>query len=179
MDGEHALRETGEFTSDMSHGAFGATFSAAVVDVAVDSATGKIRLLNSASVVDAGRAINPAKVIGQIYGGELQGLGFGLTEDMPATEGRNLAPTLMQYLVPTSMDAPERSPAGFVEQPSSHGPYGAKGVAEHAVKDAAAALAAAIQDAVGVWITDLPATPEKVWSEIEKRRAESPETGRG
>lgn len=179
MDGEHALRKTGEFTSDTSHGAFGATFSAAVIDVAVDSATGKIRLLNSAAVIDAGRAINPAKVIGQIYGGELQGLGFGLTEDMPTTEGRNLAPTLMQYLIPTSMDAPERSAAGFVEQPSSHGPYGAKGVAAHAVKDAAPALAAAIHDAVGVWITDLPATPEKVWSEIEKRRAESPETGRG
>ncbi len=144
---------------------------AAVVDVAVDSATGKIRLLNSASVIDAGRAINPAKVIGQIYGGELQGLGFGLTEDMPTSEGRNLAPTLMQYLIPTSMDAPERSAAGYVEQSSSHGPYGAKGVAEHAVKDAAPALTAAIQDAVGVWITDLPATPEKVWSEIEKRRA--------
>ena len=98
MDGEHALRKTGEFTSDTSHGAFGATFSAAVIDVAVDSATGKIRLLNSAAVIDAGRAINPAKVIGQIYGGELQGLGFGLTEDMPTMEGRSLAPTLMQYL---------------------------------------------------------------------------------
>ena len=161
------FQERGIYSGDISQGAFGYSFSAVVIDVAADMDTGKIRVLQSVSVVDAGRAINPAKVRGQVLGGELQGIGYGLLEDMRTDAGRLLTPSLMHYLIPTALDAPDASEADYVEEPFPGGPYGARGVGEHAVKDAAPALVAAIHDAVGVWIDSPPATPEKVWRAIQ------------
>ncbi len=137
------------------------TFGAFAVEVAVDTQTGEVVILKIAACHDVGRAINPAAVIGQIEGGGVQGLGYGLMEDLLVHEGKILTPSLTEYLIPTSVDVPTTQVI-ILESGSGKGPYGAKGIGEPALTPAAPALASAIADALDVRFFSLPITPEKI-----------------
>jgi len=139
------------------------TVGAAGVILEVDVETGKMRVKKAALAVDAGKAINPRLVEGQITGGLLQGLATVLYEDMRFDEnGRLLNPTFTDYKIPTSKDVPDEIVPIIVETPQPDGPFGARGVGEHTMIAAAPVVADAVADAVGVRITSMPVTAEKV-----------------
>lgn len=141
-------------------------FAAHLARVAVDPETGEVRVLDYLAAQDVGRAINPAEVEGQIHGGVVQGIGWALCEGMVYDQnGQLLTATLMDYALPHSQDAPTITPL-LVEIPSTLGPFGAKGVGEPPVVPVAAAIANAIKDAVGVRMTQIPMTPERVFDAL-------------
>jgi len=147
-------------------------YGATVAEVEVDDETGWVKVLKLASAYDCGKAINPMLVEGQIDGGTAGGLGSALMEELhPYYPTLDHYPTgFFSYMIPTAKDLPELD-AVVVEMGSRTGPYGAKGIGEMTANTQAPAIINAIHDAVGVWITDLPATPEKVLRALEARRA--------
>jgi CO/xanthine dehydrogenase Mo-binding subunit len=115
--------------------------------------------------------INRTGLEGQVEGGLLQGFGYALTEELVHnSEGRVLNPNFTDYRVPTSLDAPPTKVL-FVETIDPNGPYGAKSVGEMALVPTAAAIANAIYDAVGIRLTRLPMTPERVLQALQEKRA--------
>ncbi len=145
-------------------------FAAHLAKVAVDPETGEVRVLDYVAAQDVGRAINPAEVEGQIHGGVVQGIGWALFEEMAYDEtGQLLTSTLMDYALPHSQDVPTITPL-LVEVPSELGPFGAKGVGEPPVVPVAAAIANAIKDAVGVRMTQIPMTPERVFASLQEKK---------
>jgi CO/xanthine dehydrogenase Mo-binding subunit/aerobic-type carbon monoxide dehydrogenase small subunit (CoxS/CutS family) len=132
-------------------------FGAQVADVEVDVELGTVTVRRIVAAHDVGRAINPTQVEGQIHGGIAQGLGFALMEAYVPGRTENLH----DYLIPTVGDMPEIE-CILIEDPEPSGPYGAKGVGEPALVPTAPAILGAIRDAVGVRITQLPATPDRV-----------------
>jgi CO/xanthine dehydrogenase Mo-binding subunit len=122
-------------------------------------------------VYDVGRAINPTLVEGQIEGGAIMGLGLGLTEasypHYPSPEHRG--GEFGAYLGPAMEDLPELDNV-ILENPSEDGPFGAKAIGEMANNAQPPAIANAIFDAVGAWVTEMPATPERVLAAIETKR---------
>ena len=117
-------------------------FGAQAVEAEVDEVTGAVRVLRVWSAHDVGRAINPRMVEGQIQGGFVQGMGYALTEEMQWDEsGRLTNPTLMDYKVPTALDAPLEIHPLIIEHPEPSGPFGAKGVGEPGLIGAAASIA--------------------------------------
>jgi CO/xanthine dehydrogenase Mo-binding subunit len=148
------------------------TFAAHLAKVAVDPETGEVRVLDYVAAQDVGRAINPAEVEGQIHGGVVQGIGWALFEEMVYDEsGQALSATLMDYALPLGKDAPTITPL-LVEVPSELGPFGARGVGEPPVVPVAAAIANAIKDAVGVRMTQIPMTPERVLASLVSLKEE-------
>jgi len=114
-------------------------------------------------VVDCGRVINPITASGQVEGGMLQALGFAQCEDLYFDEnGRILNARLGPYHIFKSNEIPEMK-VMFVQTDEPTGPYGAKSISEIAIDGVAPALVNAIHHATGVWIRDLPLTPERVW----------------
>ena len=145
-------------------------FAAHLAKVAVDPETGEVRVLDYIAAQDVGRAINPAEVEGQIHGGVVQGIGWALFEGMTYDgHGQLLTSTLMDYALPLGKDVPTITPL-LVEVPSELGPFGAKGVGEPPVVPVAAAIANAIRDAVGVRMTQIPMTPERVFASLRDER---------
>jgi CO/xanthine dehydrogenase Mo-binding subunit len=138
------------------------SFSAMIVDVEVDEASGKIDVLRTWSAVDVGRAINPVCVEGQIEGAFVQGMGFALTEEVVWDSGRVSNPSLMDYKAPTTQDAPFEITALIVEAQEPDGPFGAKGAGEIGMNAAPAAIANAVTAATGCRFNQLPLTPERV-----------------
>lgn len=136
-------------------------FGAQMAEVEVDTETGKVRVLRLVCANDVGRAINPMAVEGQIEGGAQMGLGYALTEEVIVKEGRVLNPDFLDYRLFTSADMPEIETI-IIETDDPQGPFGAKGVGEMGGTPTAAAIANAIYDAVGVWMTTVPMTPERV-----------------
>jgi CO/xanthine dehydrogenase Mo-binding subunit len=122
-------------------------------------------------VYDVGRAINPTLVEGQIEGGAMMGLGLGLLESSypmyPSLEHRG--GEFGSYLPPSLQDLPELDNV-ILENPSADGPFGAKAIGEMANNAQPPAIASAIHDAVGVWVTEMPATPERVLRALESKR---------
>ena len=147
-----------EYTGD-AYPAFG--WAAAVAKVEVDLDTGEVAVRECVSADDIGRVIHPILAEGQVEGGTLQAIGYATIEEMKLVDGRYLNDRLATYLIPTSLDAP-RIKAILVEKPYSGAPHGAKGVGELPMDVGAPAVVAAIHDATGVWIHDLPATPERI-----------------
>jgi len=144
-------------------------FAAHLAKVAVDPETGEVRVLDYVAAQDVGRAINPAEVEGQIHGGVVQGIGWALFEGMIYDEsGQLLTATLMDYALPHSLDVPPITSL-LVEIPSGLGPFGARGVGEPPVVPVAAAIANAIKDAIGVRLTQIPMTPERVLAALENK----------
>jgi len=141
-------------------GVFG--FAAMICDVEIDETTGKITVREAWSACDVGKAINPGSVEGQIEGGFVQGLGLALTEELVWDGGRLANPSLMDYKVPTSLDAPYAIHALIVEEPEPGGPFGAKGVGEICICPVPAAVANGVAIAAGVRLRRLPLTPERV-----------------
>jgi CO/xanthine dehydrogenase Mo-binding subunit len=145
-------------------------FAAHLARVALDPETGEVRVLDYIAAQDVGRAINLAEVEGQIHGGVVQGIGWALFEGMTYDEqGQLLTSTLMDYALPHSQDVPTITPL-LVEVPSELGPFGAKGVGEPPVVPVAAAIANAIRDAVGVRMTQLPMTSERVFAALKEEQ---------
>jgi CO/xanthine dehydrogenase Mo-binding subunit len=138
------------------------SFSTAVVDVEVDSDTGVVELLRMVVAHDAGRALNPQVVKGQLIGGAVMGAGYALSEDAATADGKLLTSKLADYLIPTSLDIDDYIHSIIVEEPLPGGPYGVRGVGETTTGTVPPAIINAIYDAVGVMVTELPATPEKV-----------------
>jgi CO/xanthine dehydrogenase Mo-binding subunit len=122
-------------------------------------------------VYDVGRAINPTLVEGQIEGGAIMGLGRGLLENSypsyPSVENRG--GEFGAYLGPALQDLPELDNV-ILENPSADGPFGAKAIGEMANNAQPPAITNAIHDAVGVWVTEMPATPERVLAAIQEQR---------
>jgi CO/xanthine dehydrogenase Mo-binding subunit len=146
------------------------SFAVHLARVAVDPQTGEMRVLDYVAAQDVGRAINPAEVEGQIYGGVVQGIGWAMFEGMDYDEsGQLLTSTLMDYALPLSHDVPHITPL-MIEVPSHLGPFGARGVGEPPVVPVAAAIANAVYDAVGVRMTQIPMTPERVFAAINDGR---------
>lgn len=138
-------------------------FGAQAAEIDVDEVTGAVRVLRVWSAHDVGRAINPQMVEGQIQGAVVQGLGYALTEEMQWDEsGRLTNPTLMDYKVPTALDAPFEINPLIVEHPEPSGPFGAKGIGEPGLIGAAASIANAVTRATGKRLYRLPMTPERV-----------------
>jgi CO/xanthine dehydrogenase Mo-binding subunit len=138
------------------------SFLALVVEVEVDETTGKPSVLRAWHAVDVGRAINPASVEGQTEGGFVQGLGFALTEEMVWDGARLANPSLLDYKVPGFLDTPYEIHTAIVETGEPDGPFGAKGCGEISIVPVAPAIANGIKAAVGVRLTRLPMTPERV-----------------
>ncbi len=136
-------------------------FGAQIAEVDVDPALGTVKVRRIVAAHDVGRAINPTQVEGQIQGGIAQGLGFALMEAYVPGRTENLH----DYLIPTVGDMPEIE-CLLIEDAEPSGPYGAKGVGEPALVPTAPAILGAIRDAVGVRITTLPATPDRVRAAI-------------
>lgn len=143
-------------------------FGTQIVEVEVDTNTGKVDVLRVVAAHDVGKAINRKGVEGQIAGGVVQGMGYALLEEVGLDRGRIKNASLSSYLVPTMMDAPQIEPI-IVEEPEPSGPFGAKGVGEPALLPTAPAILNAIYDAVGVRITSLPATPEKILAALKAK----------
>lgn len=138
------------------------SFSAVVVDVEVDSVTGKTQVRSAWAACDVGRAINPMLVEGQIEGAFVQGMGYALLEEMVWDGARIANPTLMDYKIPTFKEAPDRIYPIIVESGDPDGPFGAKGVGEIGLVPVAAAIANAVRRAGAARIFHLPMTAERV-----------------
>ena len=136
-------------------------FGAHMAEVEVDVDLGTVRVLKVTAAHDVGRAINPTLIEGQIEGGVAQGLGMALMEEFFPGKGENLH----DYLIPSAGDIPPVESI-LIEDTSSIGPFGAKGIGEQAVIPTAPAILNAIHDAVGVRIPRLPATPDRVRAAI-------------
>jgi len=137
------------------------TFGAHAAEVEVDTETGAVRVLGYAAAHDVGRAINPQSVEGQIQGGAVQGLGYGLMEEVVVENGINLTTSFATYLIPTAADVPDVR-AVVVESGEGLGPFNARGIGEPPIGPPAAAIANAIEAATGARITRLPITAERV-----------------
>ncbi len=139
-----------------------------IVDVDVDMLTGEVRVTDLVSAVDCGKAIHPVMAEGQIEGGMLQAVGWATIEEIKMKDGGYQNDRLATYLIPTALDAP-RIKTILVETPYSGGPFGAKGIGELPMDGPAPAIIAAIHDATGVWLDEVPATPEKVLAACNSR----------
>ncbi len=137
------------------------------VDVQVDRETGQVHVLRVWASADAGKAINPSACKGQIEGGVSLGIGAALMEQTVVRDGNMLNPSLLAYKVPSNLDIPEVESI-VVECTHPYGPYGAKGVGEATNVPTAPAVANAVFDAVGVRMTDLPMTPDRVLAALKQ-----------
>lgn len=153
---------TGTFASEPSH----PVISAQIVKVRVDPDTGVMEILDLYQSLDVGFAVNPLEVEGQMEGGAVQGLAWGWMEEMQIRGGRNVNNHLSDYRLPTPMDVPPIKSV-YVEIPSENGPFGVKGIGEPVIVPTPAALQAAVHDAVGAWINDLPLTPERIYFKLK------------
>ncbi len=136
-------------------------WACAVARVEVDLDTGEVAVRDCVSADEIGRVIHPVLAEGQVEGGTLQAIGYATIEEIKVADGRYLNDRLATYLIPTALDAPPIRSI-LVEKPFSGSPHGAKGVGELPMDVAAPAVVAAIHDATGVWVHDLPATPERI-----------------
>jgi CO/xanthine dehydrogenase Mo-binding subunit len=147
-------------------------YAAQAVEVEVNTLTGQVQVLSVISVHDVGRAINRQQVEGQIEGCLAQALGYALLENLQTRDGRILTPYLSTYLLPTVLDMPTEITPVILELADPEGPYGARGVAEMALVPFAPAVAMAIHDATGVWLSQQPMTPERVLAALNAQSIE-------
>ncbi len=157
--GSGPLSASASYTTDKAAFPYGAHFC----QVAVNTRTGRVKVQKYHALQDCGTPINPELALGQIYGGVLKTIGHSLSERMVLDEkGRCLNANLLDYQAPMIHDLPEEFRAVLVETSDPFGPFGAKSVSEISCNGAAPAIAAAIHDAIGVWLRAWPFTPEKV-----------------
>ena len=138
------------------------TGAAHAVEVAVDRATGTVRVVRYAAVHDVGMLVDPATAIAQVEGGVVMGLGTALTEEaLWSEDGRLLNAGLLDYRIPTLGSVPPIE-VTFVDGFPGAGPFGAKGLGEPPIIPVAAAVAIAVRDATGAHVTELPLSSERV-----------------
>lgn len=146
-------------------------YVAQAVEVTVDTETGEIVVNRVVCADDVGKAINPEQVVGQIEGAVVQAHGYTILENFRMDRGRVLTPNFTTYLIPGVYDIPKRVDSIIIEEPHPNGPYGVRGVAEMPLIPYAAAITAAVYDAVGIWYDDFPLTPERVLRGLGKVRS--------
>ena len=140
----------------------GSAFATHVVDLEVDIETGKVTILRYTAAQDAGKAVHPSYVEGQIQGGAVQGIGWALNEEYFINDSGGMTnASLLDYRMPTSLDLPMIE-ALIVEVPNPLHPYGVRGVGEVAIVPPLAAIANAIYDAIGIRMTELPMNPAAI-----------------
>ena len=155
--------ETGYSTPNFAY-----AWVAQAAEVEVDIETGHVRVVRFVSADDVGKAINPSLVQGQVEGAVVQAQGYAITEDYKMKDGYVLSDQLSTYLIPTVLDIPEKVETVIVEVKDPNGPWGARGLGELPYLGVAPAIAAAIHDAIGIWIDELPFTPERVLRALGK-----------
>lgn len=145
------------------HGATGA-------EVEVNVETGEVRVIRICSAFDMGKAVNPKLCEGQMEGGIGMAIGSALYEEMVLDGGVVLNPNFMDYKIPTTMEIPGPSQVKcfIVEAPHREGPFGAKGLGEGVMIPCGPAIAAAVYDAIGVRIHDMPLSRERIWRALQK-----------
>ena len=119
------------------------------------------KLTKLTTVSDVGHVVHPVLCAGQVEGGTLQALAWGYLEEIKMKDGRYLNDRLQTYLIPTMADTPDMNTI-LLENPTAHGPFGAKGVGELPMDGGAPALLQAIENATGVALSSIPATPERI-----------------
>ena len=168
--GNGEMRKDAEPDHPLSGSAAFFEFNCTAIEAEVDQDTGDVILVRYVTVSDVGKALNPLQVTMQDEGAAIQGLGHTLMEHFIFDDKgriRNLG--AIDYRIPTSMDLPLDMQSAIVENADGPGPYGSKGMSEGALLCVAPAVAAAVRDATGVAIRDLPLTPERVWRALRDR----------
>jgi len=164
IEGQHQIMAAASFSSEASPPPFGVQFVEATVDVE----TGQITVDRVVMAVDAGRVVNPLTAAGQVEGGIAQALGFAHCEEMVYDQaGQLLNPRLGPYHIYKSNEMPQIEVI-FVETDEPTGPFGAKSIGEIPLDGIAPALVDALHDATGVWVRELPLTPERVWRAVSR-----------
>jgi CO/xanthine dehydrogenase Mo-binding subunit len=157
--------ETGHADPNITYG-----YVAQSAEVEVDTETGHIRVLNLVCADDVGKAVNPQQVVGQIEGGVVQGLGWTNLEHFITRKGEVLTSHFSTYLIPSVLDIPDHVESVIVENPDPHGALGIRGMAEMPLLIVAPAVVAAIHDATGVWINDVPVTPARLLHALQSHQ---------
>jgi CO/xanthine dehydrogenase Mo-binding subunit len=165
-------------TASLSAMPFAPIFSTQAAEVKVDRETGKVRVVRFVQAQDVGVAINPMAVEGQIDGGAVQGIGRAITEEVVIKDGKILNPSLTSYLMPMAADVPSVENI-LVQVPTDDGPFGARAVAEPPGFGPPAAIANAIEDAVGIRIKELPLSAEKILQALQGEQQAAFELDRG
>lgn len=162
---EYLAPKTTPFDEETGHSMpnFAYAYAAQVVEVEVDTETGQVKVLRVVSANDVGQAVNPRMVEGQIEGAIVQAYGYALMENLQMKDGRVLTDQLSTYLIPTVLDIPEKVNPIIVDVPDPLAPWGARGIGEPPFLPLAPAVLAAIHNAVGVWLNEIPATSQAVW----------------
>ncbi|MFQ5911978.1 MAG: xanthine dehydrogenase family protein molybdopterin-binding subunit [Nitrospinota bacterium] len=140
----------------------GYTFCSQAAEVEVDTETGQVEVVGFWVADDVGRTINPLTAEGQIQGAVMQGMGFAIYENWFVDAGQVMNGNFADYTLPKASCLPRKVESALVETIEPNGPFGAKGASETAIDPVAAAIGNAIYDAIGVRITSLPFTPEKI-----------------
>ncbi len=163
---QHQIMGIGTYVAEQAPPPFAAQFA----EVTVDTETGQVWVDRLVMAVDSGVIVNPITASGQVEGGMIQALGYALSEEMVFDErGRLLNPRFGPYKLFRADEVPPMEVI-FVETHEPTGPFGVKAVAEIPMDGVAPAVVNALYDAVGVWITELPITPERVWRALQALR---------
>ena len=147
---------------------FAYAYAAQAAQVEINPETGEIRLVRVVSADDVGQAINPNLVEGQVEGAVIQAQGYALMGDFKTRDGIVLTDQLSTYLIPTVLDVPDQVEPVILQVPDPRGPWGARGVGELPYLPLAPAIVAAIHDATGIWVNEIPVTAEKLWSAMKQ-----------
>jgi CO/xanthine dehydrogenase Mo-binding subunit len=151
-------------------------FMCTAAEVEVDPEVGMVEIVKLVLASDIGKALNPQQVEAQDEGAAVMGLGHSLMEHLLLDEhGRILNLGALDYRIPTVQDVPHQLQSILIENADGPGPYGAKGAGEGGILAIAAAVGAAINQAAGVEIRDLPLTPERIWRAIVEKATPAPE----
>ncbi len=161
--------ETGEFDPSTGRGRSypDYTYGCHAVEVEVSEDTGEVRIVKYVACHDIGRAIDMQRAVGQIQGAVAQGVGYALSEDVEINDGVIDSTLFADYLIPTSVDLPDINAIALELYPGK-GPLGARGIGEPPIGPPAAAVASAIENAVGVRLRRLPMTPERVHAALRE-----------
>ena len=146
-------------------------YGSSIVDVEVDDETGEVDIINIYNCYDIGTVINPLSAEGQVDGGNAHGIGMALYEDLSPYYPESIetyAANYTDYIIPTFKDIPKHSEIEFFENYDPYGPFGAKGCGEMVTNTQSPAIINAIYNAVGVSLSSLPATPEKILRLLEE-----------
>ncbi|MBA3531160.1 MAG: molybdopterin-dependent oxidoreductase, partial [Ardenticatenales bacterium] len=161
---QHQIMGIGSYVSPESPPPFAAQFA----QVLVDTETGQVTVEHLVMAVDSGQIINPATASGQIEGGMTQALGYAVCEEMTYDEaGRALQRDFTDYHLFAAHEMPKLD-VTFIQTFEPSHPFGVKAVAEIPMDGVAPAVINAIHDAVGVWLNEIPATPERVWNAMRQ-----------
>lgn len=156
--------ETGACTPNFAYG-----YVAEAVECEVDLETGKVNIKNVICVDDVGKAVNPLLVEGQIEGAIIQAEGYALMENFIQKDGRVITDKFSTYLIPTSMDIPEKIDSIILENNDKVGSWGIRGVGEMPYLPFVAAVADAVHMATGIWFDEFPLTAERVFSKLHQK----------